>query len=58
VKKAGGWYTYGNDKFQGDKFKEFLKNNPDVLKDITDKLREKLNDNSLIIPTPIENLPQ
>ncbi|MFA5398739.1 MAG: hypothetical protein WC346_22175 [Methanogenium sp.] len=58
VKKAGGWYTYGVDKFQGDKFKEFLKNNPDVLKDITDKLREKLNDNSLIIPTPIENLPQ
>jgi len=58
VKKAGGWYTYGVNKFQGDKFKEFLKNDPEVLKEITDKLREKLNDNSLIIPTPIENLPQ
>ena len=44
VKKAGAWFSYNEEKLgQGrDKSKEFLENNPDILKEIETKVREKL----------------
>lgn len=44
VDKAGAWFSYNNEKLgQGrDKAKEFLAENPDILKEIEDKIRAKL----------------
>ena len=44
VKKAGAWFSYNDEKLgQGrDKSKEFLAENPDILKEIEQKVREKL----------------
>jgi len=44
VDKAGAWFSYNNEKLgQGrDKAKEFLSENPDILKEIEDKIRAKL----------------
>ncbi len=46
VKKAGAWFSYNDDKLgQGrDKSKEFLGENPEILKEIEQKVREKLAD--------------
>ncbi|MCD8024987.1 MAG: recombinase RecA [Candidatus Gastranaerophilales bacterium] len=45
IKKAGAWFSYNDEKLgQGrDKSKEFLSDNPDILKEIEQKVREKLN---------------
>ncbi len=44
VKKAGAWFSYNDEKLgQGrDKTKEVLEQNPEMLKEIEDKIREKL----------------
>lgn len=44
VKKAGAWFSYNDEKLgQGrDKSKEFLAENPEILKEIEAKVREKL----------------
>jgi len=44
VKKAGAWFSYNDEKLgQGrDKSKEFLAENPEMLKEIEAKVREKL----------------
>ena len=44
VKKAGAWFSYNDEKLgQGrDKSKDFLAENPDMLKEIEQKVREKL----------------
>ena len=44
VKKAGAWFSYNEDKLgQGrEKTKEFLEENPDLLNEIEQKVREKL----------------
>ena len=45
VKKGGAWFSYGEMKLgQGrDNSKENLLNNPDIMKEIEDKIKEKLN---------------
>lgn len=44
VKKAGAWFSYNDEKIgQGrDKSKEYLAENPEILKEIETKVREKL----------------
>ena len=44
VEKAGAWFSYNNEKLgQGrDKAKEFLAANPDLLKEIEEKIRAKM----------------
>ena len=44
VKKAGAWFSYNEEKLgQGrDKSKEFLDEHPEILKEIEQKVREKL----------------
>ncbi len=44
IKKAGAWFSYNDEKLgQGrDKSKEVLENDPELLKEIEDKVREKL----------------
>ena len=44
VKKAGAWFSYNDEKLgQGrDKSKEFLAENPEILKEIEAKVREKI----------------
>ncbi len=44
VEKSGAWYSYGEDRIgQGkEKVREFLKENPDMAKEIETKLRAKL----------------
>ena len=44
VKKAGAWFSYNDEKLgQGrDKSKEFLAENPEILKEIEQKVREKI----------------
>jgi recombination protein RecA len=46
VEKSGAWYSYGEDRIgQGkDKVREFLKENPDMAREIEAKLRAKLLD--------------
>ena len=42
IKKAGAWFSYGEHKFQGrENLKDFLKENPDVCKEIENKIRAK-----------------
>ncbi len=45
AKKGGAWFSYGDMKLgQGrDNAKQFLKDHPDVLKELEDKILEKLN---------------
>jgi len=45
VKKAGAWYSYGDDRIgQGkDNVRNFLKENPQIAQEIEDRLRAKLN---------------
>ncbi|WP_330389059.1 recombinase RecA [Alkaliphilus peptidifermentans] len=42
VKKAGAWYSYGDDRLgQGrENAKQFLKENPDIWKELEDKIRQ------------------
>ena len=50
VKKAGAWFSYNDEKLgQGrDKSKEFLAENPELLKEIEQKVREKLANNNKV----------
>ena len=50
VKKAGAWFSYNDEKLgQGrDKSKEFLSENPELLKEIEQKVREKLANNNKV----------
>lgn len=45
VKKGGSWFSYNDTKLgQGsDKTKQYLKDNPDLLQEIENKVREKIN---------------
>lgn len=45
IKKAGSWFSYGEEKIgQGrDKAKEFLENNPEILAEVEQKIREQIN---------------
>ncbi len=45
IEKSGAWYSYGGTRMgQGrENVKEYLKNNPEVAKEIEEKLREKFN---------------
>jgi recombination protein RecA len=56
VEKSGAWYSYGGERIgQGkDNAREFLKENPEMAKEIEAKIREKLgvkNGGSLISET-------
>ena len=44
IKKAGAWFSYNDQKIgQGrDKAKEFLEENPDMLSEVEEKIRERL----------------
>lgn len=46
IKKAGAWFSYNEEKLgQGrDKAKDFLEANPEMLKEVEDKVREKLQE--------------
>ncbi len=50
VEKSGAWYSYGEDRIgQGkEKVREFLKENPDMAKEIEAKLRAKLLDTAVV----------
>lgn len=42
IKKAGAWFSYGDNKWQGrENAKDFLKENPELSKEIEDKIRAK-----------------
>ena len=42
IKKGGAWFTYGENKWQGrENAKEFLKENPEISKEIENKIRVK-----------------
>jgi recombination protein RecA len=42
IQKGGAWYTVGEERFQGRaKVVEYLKNNPDVVKDLQEKIYDK-----------------
>lgn len=45
VEKSGAWYSYGGNRIgQGrENVKEFLKNNPEIAKEVEDKITEALN---------------
>ncbi|THU01518.1 recombinase RecA [Lampropedia puyangensis] len=55
VEKAGAWYSYGGEKIgQGrDNAKEFLKENPELAREIENKVRENLG----VVATAITELP-
>ena len=46
IQKAGAWFSYNEARIgQGrDNAKEYLKNNPDVLAEVEDKIREKMKE--------------
>lgn len=52
VKKAGSWYSYNDEKLgQGrEKSKDFLDSNPNLLKEIENRVRDTLKDDSDDIP--------
>lgn len=42
IKKAGAWFSYGDNKWQGrENAKDYLKENPELSKEIEDKIRAK-----------------
>ena len=46
VSKGGAWFTYGEERFQGkEKFKEYIKANPDVHLELENKIKSMLADN-------------
>ena len=46
VSKGGAWFTYGEERFQGkEKFKEYIKANPDVQLELENKIKSMLADN-------------
>lgn len=46
VNKGGAWFTYGEERFQGkEKFKEYIKANPDVQLELENKIKSMLADN-------------
>ena len=41
INKSGAWFTYGDARFQGrDNLKEYLKEHPDVVEELAQKIRE------------------
>ena len=54
VEKAGAWYSYGGDRIgQGkDNVRNFLKENPDIARDIDQQLRAKLLDKPVAEAVP------
>jgi recombination protein RecA len=46
VQKSGSWYSYNNDKLgQGrDSVKQLLVDNPELAKELEDKIREKIKE--------------
>ena len=47
IKKSGSWFSYGDSKLaQGrDASKKIIEDNPELAKEIEDKIMEKLKDN-------------
>lgn len=44
--KGGAWFTYGEERFQGkEKFKEYIKSNPDVQAELEKKIKDALANN-------------
>lgn len=44
--KGGAWFTYGEERFQGkEKFKEYIKSNPDVQEELEKKIKDALTNN-------------
>ena len=52
IDKAGSWYSYGDDRIgQGkENVREFLKTNPDIAKEIEQKIRAKLLPDTVDVP--------
>ncbi|HOJ37278.1 MAG TPA: recombinase RecA [Ignavibacteriales bacterium] len=43
VKKSGAWFTYDNERYQGqEQFRKKLKENPELLEKLTNEVKEKL----------------
>ena len=48
IDKAGAWFTVGETRLQGkETVKEYLKDNPEVAKELEDKIRENAKDISM-----------
>lgn len=59
--KGGAWFTYGEERFQGkEKFKDYIKSNPDVQLELENKIKEILQnkDEQEEAPAPKESAPQ
>lgn len=59
--KGGAWFTYGEERFQGkEKFKDYIKSNPDVQLELENKIKEILQnkDEQEETPAPKESAPQ
>jgi recombination protein RecA len=42
IQKGGAWYTVGEERFQGRaKVVDYLRNNPDVVKELQEKIYDK-----------------
>ena len=51
--KGGAWFTYGEERFQGkEKFKEYIKSNPDVQAELEKKIKDALANNDAQEETP------
>ncbi len=51
--KGGAWFTYGEERFQGkEKFKEYIKSNPDVQAELEKKIKDALTNNDAQEETP------
>ena len=48
VNKAGAWFSYNDEKLgQGrEKAIDFMKNNPEILQEVENKVREKIAENA------------
>ena len=53
VVKGGAWFTYGEERFQGkEKFKEYIKSNPDVQAELEKKIKNALANTDAQDETP------
>ena len=57
ITKGGSWYSYGDTKIgQGrDNAKKYLSDNPEIAKEIEDKIREKVMEDDSVIKTEISD---
>ena len=51
--KGGAWFTYGEERFQGkEKFKDYIKSNPDIQAELEKKIKDALANNDAQEETP------